>query len=701
MQTVSICIDVNNHCNLHCKYCYLGEKANTKEINLIQVFQQILQAIQKDNRSDRVYAIKLAAAEPLLSFDLIREAFDNCVALVTHPQVRWYLSTTMVLMTDEMLSFFHRYRFDFYTTIHGDKETHNLHRGEYDKTVQQIQKVSNTCREKIALNFIISQDMLGRDFYDSLIYWVRRPQIGAVIVSKISEEDWTQEEYSLYYDQMKKFIYNSRTKDFEKLRLVTEDNGRVIFVNLEGEFHIVDFTTEPFLAAPENFLVEYSNADLSSSPIDETARRLGREIQKWNKQIISFFNAEEFPATRYEEGIVRTYPANLIMNITDDCNLGCKYCFTTPNPRYISLDTMRAATAYMIHQQKLRGLHQKFSIAFFGGEPMMGFETLIRPFVDWLAETGLRTEYSIGLSMTTNGTLLTPDATAWLKNNAVNILLSIDGNRCTQDGQRPCKNGESSFDILEKNIPSILTHYPYVTFRSAITPEFAHQIGENYLFARKQGFKNYYLIPNVFETWDEASSEQLLIGIANICKTIYRDVTSFNLPCEFSEFSTALGLCFSQKHHFLPADPYRYFRRCGVGTTSIGVGVDGGLWGCQEHATYQEKDIFYIGDLWQGIDELRHRRLLGALTDLPHPVCKETKDRCENCSYKEHCKQHFCPSHNMQYGTLTENPLIHCKWKDIIYQMAKLCIVEAIKSDNQEFLNYARRKGDKSGCQAF
>jgi sulfatase maturation enzyme AslB (radical SAM superfamily) len=57
---------------------------------------------------------------------------------------------------------------------------------------------------------------------------------------------------------------------------------------------------------------------------------------------------------------------------------------------------------------------------FFGGEPLLKFEEIIKPLV-------LKYKDSFGWSITTNGTLLTEEIIDFCYDNKISILLSLDG----------------------------------------------------------------------------------------------------------------------------------------------------------------------------------------------------------------------------------------------------------------------------------
>lgn len=383
----------------------------------------------------------------------------------------------------------------------------------------------------------------------------------------------------------------------------------------------------------------------------------------------------------------RYHITNMVMNITDDCNLCCPYCFTTRNNRVSDLETVKAAVMFLINECKsVSGSNPSF--AFFGGEPMLQFERIIVPTVEWAQSSGLCEKHHLSFSMTTNGTLLTRGKLKWLKENHVQILLSIDGDRQTQDSQRPGHNRKSSFDMLEPILPEVVHYFPDVTFRSTLEPYNAGYLYENYLFARRNGFRNYYVTPNTFADWSIEQTQVMIKQLSLITDTIYQDISSGKTPTLFSDFINALKACFRPKE----AVPFIPFQRCGLGIVSVGVSVSGDLNGCQEHNTYLEHDIFYIGNITDGIDPHRHKALLEAFQSLPHPVCKENPMLCNTCSYYEECSLHFCPSHNSICGhSLCENDLVSCLWRRAIQGLAYIMLERTVAEHNDTVVSFLEK----------
>ena len=124
------------------------------------------------------------------------------------------------------------------------------------------------------------------------------------------------------------------------------------------------------------------------------------------------------------------------MSITDDCNLECIYCFTEHHPHYMKLETAIAAADWVYKNLEYRGIPKEeernrdtcCELYFFGGEPLLCYETVIVPLVEYCKNKYPGLFY---FGCTTNGTLLTKDKIDFFKQNNFCILLSIDGNEYT------------------------------------------------------------------------------------------------------------------------------------------------------------------------------------------------------------------------------------------------------------------------------
>lgn len=194
----------------------------------------------------------------------------------------------------------------------------------------------------------------------------------------------------------------------------------------------------------------------------------------------------------------------ICLNVTEECNLACRYCFTEHHPHFMTLKVAKDTVKWLLDNAKIAetitGIYKEPTIGFFGGEPTLMWDNIIVPLVLWVEENN----WKINFGITSNCVLMDKQKVDFLVEHNIGLLLSMDGDKLTQDYNRPCKNcSTSSFDIVSKNLPYIIEKMPCTTFRSTITAKTANQLFNNIMFAGTQGFINVFAIINEFEEWPE------------------------------------------------------------------------------------------------------------------------------------------------------------------------------------------------------
>lgn len=386
---------------------------------------------------------------------------------------------------------------------------------------------------------------------------------------------------------------------------------------------------------------------------------------------------------RYDKIMSSVTPQGMLLNLTDQCNLRCYYCFVDHAPHYMSFETMIAATEYFLNRCNAA---QPISIDLFGGEPMLQYNKLIVPYINWLEDNHIFEKYDLRLGMTTNGTLLDEEKITFLHNHNVGLLLSIDGDEETQNYNRAAADPKiKSFDLIKDKIPNILKYYPEVTFRATITPFSAFRMVDNYLFARNQGFQNMYMMPNSHEEWPENSIDAMCASLLEIARLMVIDIENGQDPLWFSPL---MGMCATILTY--KGGGSKNETSCGWGTVSFGVGTDGRIFGCQERSSHDDNDIFWIGDIFNGIDEKKHRKLLAPLETGNLQVKSYEGDDCSKCPCNFYCNNGICQSHaEWNTGDLTAHTRIECIWeRGLMITAAKL--LEYLK-DNEVFIEGIKR----------
>ena len=137
--------------------------------------------------------------------------------------------------------------------------------------------------------------------------------------------------------------------------------------------------------------------------------------------------------------------------LTDKCNLGCKYCFADSSfPYNYKTGSMTWETAHHAFEFFKHNVDRSYipDIWFYGGEPFLESELLFN-----LANYISINEPSFSMTVISNGTLITPEIAQQIKAYPnINITVSVDGAKEIHDANRVYKNGNGSFEAVERGI---------------------------------------------------------------------------------------------------------------------------------------------------------------------------------------------------------------------------------------------------------
>lgn len=346
------------------------------------------------------------------------------------------------------------------------------------------------------------------------------------------------------------------------------------------------------------------------------------------------------------------YLTKAMLNVTDDCNLTCRYCFVEQNPHYMTLQTAKDVADWL-YQNSLKRKELncpekeiKCSIYFFGGEPTLCYDSIIVPTVKYCQEKYPNIFY---FGMTTNGTLLNEEKINFLKENKFSLLLSIDGAEETQCYNRPCKDKkQNSFKLVEKNIPLLLKNFPNLCFRSTIYAPTVNHLFENYLYAESLGFKHYEIIEDCRHDWTNEQLEILKNELSKIYCYRLTQIINHQIPMKVERFNIWLNYTINlyNNNNYFNIEKNNSVIRCGLATTTGSIGWDGSIYGCQEQTSKMEKSIFQIGNIYTGgIDVEKHTDLLTIYYNNQIEE-KQKFDKCINCELNQLCKVNtlICPS---------------------------------------------------------
>lgn len=127
-------LELNNKCNLKCKYCYLGEKTGI-EMNKETAIKAIDIGIKEGKRhKDKKVNFDFIGGEALLNFSLLKELIEYIEeqARKENIQVIYSMTSNATLFNEEILDYLAEHKFELKVSLDGTKKANDKNRLFYD-----------------------------------------------------------------------------------------------------------------------------------------------------------------------------------------------------------------------------------------------------------------------------------------------------------------------------------------------------------------------------------------------------------------------------------------------------------------------------------------------------------------------------------------------------------------------------------------
>lgn len=154
------------------------------------------------------------------------------------------------------------------------------------------------------------------------------------------------------------------------------------------------------------------------------------------------------------ESIYTCDTMNMVIELTNACDLRCRYCFEkcqTEDRKFsvMSKEVLKASIDFLFEGR------DNCHLTFFGGEPTLCKEHIAYG-IQYANKVAHQKKKYIAYSIVTNGTQMDDDFIELLNWNNVNVVFSFDGNKLLQNKYRPFANGEGSYDVVLSNLGKLL-----------------------------------------------------------------------------------------------------------------------------------------------------------------------------------------------------------------------------------------------------
>ncbi|MDD2493817.1 MAG: thioether cross-link-forming SCIFF peptide maturase [Tissierellia bacterium] len=315
----------------------------------------------------------------------------------------------------------------------------------------------------------------------------------------------------------------------------------------------------------------------------------------------------------------------MCLNMAHDCNLKCEYCFASQGNfkgkrSLMSYEVGKKAFDYLV---KSSGKRVNLEVDFFGGEPLMNFDT-IKNLVEYGRSLEEKHNKKFRFTITTNGVLLDDDKIDYINENMSNVVLSIDGRKDVNDRMRKTVNDKGSYDTIINNFKKFVSkrgdkdYFARGTYTS-----YNLDFAEDVKHLNEIGFDIISVEPVVAKPEEKYALKDEHI---EILKKEYEKLAKYYIdsyPDKNKRF---------QFYHFnieLDGGPCIYKRSigCGAGTEYVAVTPEGDFYPC--HQFVGEKE-FIIGNVDEGIT---NEEVVSKFRN----VSVNEKPTCRQCWAKYYC----------------------------------------------------------------
>ena len=399
-----------------------------------------------------------------------------------------------------------------------------------------------------------------------------------------------------------------------------EQNGTYILLDINsGAVHVIDKMTYDMMDTFDG-----SNDDEVIAAWQDSYPQA--ELREALTELHSLMEAQELfapdidvPPVFSEKGIVKS----MCLLVAHDCNLRCKYCFADSGEfgadrRLMNNEVGEAAVEYIIRHS---GNRQHCEIDFFGGEPLVNMP-VVRHLTEYIRNREKETGKIFKLTLTTNGMLLTDENIAFLNDNNISVVISLDGRKEVHDRMRPDVGGNGTYDRVISNFKKLVKSRNDENYymRGTYT-KYNLDFTKDVLSMAKEGFDILSMEPVVAKDADYAILKSDLPRIfAEYDKLVdaYLQYKSKGKGFFFFHFNMDLsnGPCVAKR-----------LSGCGAGHEYYAVAANGDMYPCHQ---FVGRNKYLLGNVFDGVKN----------TDLPQYFrnCHVlNKEKCRDCWARFFC----------------------------------------------------------------
>ncbi|MCK9532016.1 MAG: SPASM domain-containing protein [Gammaproteobacteria bacterium] len=343
---------------------------------------------------------------------------------------------------------------------------------------------------------------------------------------------------------------------------------------------------------------------------------------------------------------------NLYLLVSQRCNLTCNYCYAEgghfgESPRLMDGATLRRAfdTMFPLASKSL-------VVSFFGGEPLLNFRLMqeaVSLGEDMAGKHGLRLRYAL----TTNGTVVSNDIVAFLREHVDYVAVSLDGDESVTDGQRHFLRGRRS---VHATVLETLARFREAGIAFALRATVTESGMQDLLGTVRDfgalGASAIRLVP-AFQVpgWKNRRLTRLAEELYAVNRDAMARAVAGEEPCYGEQFYRIRGFMNGERMH----------HPCDAANGVLAVAADGGVYPCDH---FVGNTAFRMGSVhdsvWPGPEAAGVQALLSGNSVEQRPTCR-------GCDVRHICGGE-CPANSVAAsGDISRPTTSHCTLMHRLY----------------------------------
>ncbi|GEM_PF-2468314 len=378
----------------------------------------------------------------------------------------------------------------------------------------------------------------------------------------------------------------------------------------------------------------------------------------------------------YKNYIQTKKPFHLVLNLSNNCNMSCAYCYVNASP---SRDKgIIIKNAEKIIREMLKG-QKEITVVFHGGEPLLQFEKIKR--IIYYAER-IRRNKKINFRIQTNGTLLNEKIIEYLKEKGVSIGISCDITPAAHEKIRVFNKNASTYNHVIRAFENLTKKNVKFSVIMVLHKENKQCARDIFKFVRKYGIRRIAINP----LFSGGRGDKNILGISNeeyfsFMKSYLRAQVQYNRDTPDKVYETETNFLIRNLLHL----DYTYMCKsnpCGASFSTVAIDPSGDVYPCDEFCGEKK---FRGGNIAQkSLEEIKKSGSFKRVRSI-----KKNK-KCSSCVWYHYCTG-GCPSKTYYNTGSFKNVSAYCGYyKKIIPYIVHL--INAGKIDIQDLYDGGKNK---------